>query len=259
MSFHSIWEPGTGFRWLRAFGLPTLPWAKPFLEQMNFPPTLAENLQILAAIHTTAAEKSNRLWEANKELGYLPELDVAITREFVTEALIQLEENVGSESTKAFKNWAYRNLIRDDFSNAFLAWRVILRRACDKSNWGYKLITPPPCLSVLVPQISDLVCGRHDQELEAKLRLFSPPSEQEANDLGLDMSSDAQIVNEIIRNESTSTALRCIANALSESEYSQIVVWAEAQATEQQIPVNLLLGDMLLRSAGISESWESKL
>jgi hypothetical protein len=257
MSINSIWQPNTGLRWLKAFYIPTLYWAKPFLKAMNFPTNLVERGEIFISIYTESVEKREALWDANKKLGYLPELDTAITQEFVKDALVKLEANVGLQAKEAFKNWAYRSLMRDDLTNALLVWRIILRRACDKSSWGYKLITPPSCLLTLCPKISHLVCGKHDIDLEERLRQLSPPSEQEANELGLDMSTEAQIVNEIIRNESTSAVLRCIADTLSsESERSEVVVWAEKQATEQQIPVHLLLGDMLLKPTGYSELLE---
>ena len=248
MSFDVIWQPGTGLQWLQALAIPTLPWVKQFLVHMNFPSVLVENIKVFTTIHTEAIEKRAVLWDANKKLGYLPELDTAITREFVTEALKKLEAEVGSEATIAFKHWAYRNLVCGEFTNAFLGWRVILRRACDKNSSRYKLVMLPTCLSALLPQIADLLQYECDQEIEDKLRLLSPPSEQEADELGLDMSSEAQIVREIIRNEYTITALQYIGKALSESERSVVVAWAEAQATEQQIPVKLLLGDMLLKS-----------
>ncbi|WP_218079744.1 hypothetical protein [Anthocerotibacter panamensis] len=87
MNSDSIWKPNTGPQWLQALALPAQPWVKPFLGRMKFPPALTNEQQFFQSIHTEAAEKRAALWRANKELGYLPELDTAITREFVTEAL----------------------------------------------------------------------------------------------------------------------------------------------------------------------------
>jgi hypothetical protein len=257
MSSDSIWEPNTGPQWLQALALPTQPWVKPFLEQMNFPPVLVKNLQLLANIHAKATEKRASLWEANKELGYLPELDTAITREFVTEALTQLEAEVGFDATEAFKDWAYRNFIRGEFTSALLAWRVILRHACGDGNPRYTLVSLPTCLSSLLPQVADLVSYERDQKLHNDLRELSPPYEDE-DGLGLDISPDAMTVEEIARNEWTRAALGHIADSLSESDRAVVVAWAESQASEQQIPAEILLGDVLLKSAKISRDSGSK-
>lgn len=248
MSLDSIWQPNTGPLWLQALLLPTPLWVKPFLKQMNFPLALA-NLQLLVTIHALAVEKRAALLTANKELGYFPELDVAITREFVTEALTQLEAEVGSEATQAFKDWAYRNLVRREFTNAFLAWRVILRHACGEGNPVYRLLPPPPCLSFLLPQIASLVSYERDEELEDQLLLLSPPYEDK-DYLGLDISPEAMDVQQTVRNEWTRAALRLLSDGLSEFEQVEVLTWAESQATEQQLSPQMLLGNMLLRPAG---------
>ncbi len=243
----SIWQPSTGLQWLQALLLPTEPWVKPFLDRMKLPFVLRENIQVLAIIHTEAFEKRAALCEANISLGYLPELDSAITQEFVTEALNKLEIKVGYEATVAFKNWAYRNFICHDCTNALFAWRLVLRHACGEGNLIYKLVPPPNCLSSLLPQIADLVSYERDRELHKEILQVSPPFNDE-DGLGFDISPDAMIVEEIVRNEWTTLALQRIRDTLSESECKAAVTWAESQATEQQIPAKQLLSNVLLKS-----------
>ncbi|MBG1271392.1 hypothetical protein [Nostoc sp. WHI] len=245
MNSDSIWQPNTGLQWLQALALPAQPWVKPFLKPMKFPPALASDPQIFQAIHTKAVEKRAALWEANKELGYLPELDTAITREFVTEALEHLEAKVDSSAVEAFKDWAYRNFIHNELTGALLAWRVVLRHACGQGNPAYTSVLPPQNLLPLLPKIADLVSYERDQETHDELRRLSPPYKDEEG-LGLDISPQAMTVEEIVRNESTRAALQCIVDALSESEREEILAWAKAQGTEQQVPASLLLGAMPL-------------
>lgn len=245
MNSDSIWQPNTGLQWLQALALPAQPWVKTFLELMKFPPALTVDPQIFEAIHTKAVEKRAALWRANKELGYLPELDSAITREFVTEALAQIEVKVDPTAAEAFKGWAYRNLIQSELTGALLAWRVVLRHACGQGNPRYALVSPPQSLLPLLPKIADLVSYERDQEIHNELRRLSPPYKDE-DGLGLDISPEAMTVEEIVRNESTRAALRCIVDTLSELERGEVLAWAEAQGTEQQIPASLLLDTMLL-------------
>jgi hypothetical protein len=245
MNSDSIWQPNTGPQWLQALALPAQPWVKTFLELMKFSPALAADPQIFEAIHTKAVEKRAALWNANKELGHLPELDTAITREFVTEALAQIEVKVDSSAAEAFKHWAYRNFIHSELTGALLAWRVVLRHACGQGNPRYTLLPPPQSLLPLIPKISDWVSYERDQELHNDLRRLSPPYKDE-DGLGLDISPEAMTVEEIVHNESTRDALRYIVDVLSESECGEVVAWAKAQGTQQQIPANLLLDTMLL-------------
>ena len=239
MSDDAIWQPNTGLQWLRALALPSQPWVTAFLEEMRFPPTLIANRHIFEAIYNAAVEKRAALWQANKGLGYLPELDTAITREFVTEALAQIESKVNSSAAKAFQEWAYRNLIHIEMAGSLLAWRVILRHACREGNPVYALVSPPQCLLPLLPKIANLVSYERDEEVGKNLQRLSPPYKDEDN-LGLDISPEAMTVEEIIRNELTRDAMRCIVDVLSELERREIIAWAKLQAVKMEIPANLL-------------------
>lgn len=240
MSSNSIWQPNTGLQWLQALALPSQPWIKTFLERMKFPPALAAEPQIFETIYNRAVEKRAALWQANKELGYLPELDTAITREFVTEALGQIENKVDSSAAEAFKHWAYRNFICSDLTGTLLAWRVVLRHACGQGNPEYALVSPPQSLLPLLPKIADLVSYERDQDIRKELRRLSPPYKDE-DSLGLDISPEAMTVEEIVRNESTRAALHCIVDSLLESERGEMVAWAKAQGIKQQVSASLLL------------------
>ena len=239
MNYNLVWQPNTSLKWLQALSLPTKPWVKSFLELMGFPLELVSKLNVLSAIHTNAINKRDELWAANKELGYYPELDSAITREFMTDALKKIEEEVGFQATQAFQSWAYQSLVCEELLSSLLAWRVVLRHACGQGRAIYKLLPPPDHLLPLLPQVFHWVDYDRDRELHNKLLQVSP-SYNDKDDLMLDISPEAMIVEEIIRSQLTREALFLIKNTLKKHEIEQVIKWAKAQAVVQQIPDTLL-------------------
>jgi hypothetical protein len=241
MSREFTWQPGDGRRWLRAFALPALPWIAPFLGPMCFPASLTGHQEMWVAIEADVDRLQNELWEANKELGYIPELDAAITQEVVSKALAELGARQGQEAADEFRDWAYQNVVRSRPAT-LLWWRVILRNGCGEGNPSNRTVPIPVALARICPVVCPLVAYDVDEATEERLRLVSPPSPEEVEENDLDMSSDALDVNEIIRDQTTLAALSHIAQ-LPPDERQAIISWAEQQAVEQQIRPESLCSD----------------
>jgi len=240
-------RPGTGPLWLQAMSLPTLPWVRPFLGRMGFPPELMLHLDTLGAVAAQAGEKRAQLWATNEALGYFPELDAHITREFVGEALDQLAAAVSPATANAYKAWAMRNVVDETVHGALLAWRVILRSALVLGSPGYRVLPPPEALIQSLLQVEDLVKWQAREQLHAELVALSPPYHDDAG-VDNDLSPEAMTVEEIITDVQTQLALNTLARLLSPSQQAEAIVWAEKQAAEQKIATEVLQGNRFWHS-----------
>jgi hypothetical protein len=256
MTSEFLWPDGSSRYWLDALALPAVPWAAPFLPLLGLPAKLVAQPAMLNPIHTQAAAARRRLLEATMPAGEVAGLDGAIAREVMTAALQQLADRLGPEVAVAFAQWACRNFVHGEITNALLAWRLILRHACGLGTPMYEQVPPPAPLRPLLPTIADLVSDERERELDVDLRRHAPPPSSEERELGLDLPATALKIKEIAENDLTLRALQILGARLRDTERAAVAAWATAQATAQQIPAPLLDGETYLRSpdpcAGVS-------
>lgn len=230
---------GTGPLWLQAMTLPTLPWARPFLDQMGFPKALLPHVDTLADIAEATHKERDRLWNKYKAEEYSPERDAAINREFVGEALNKLADAVGADAADSFRIWAIDNFVDETAHGALLAWRVILRSAMGQGSSGDRL--PPDALARALPQVIDLLRFEDRQQLHDRLLQTAPPYEDDTG-MGDDLSPEAMTIEEIIISERTRAALRRLGEILSPAEQAEALQWAEKQADAQGMSSGILRG-----------------
>ena len=250
MRIKIIWSPRDGTQWLHALELPTHVWVQPYYEPMKFPLGLRSRRRLLLDISTKAREQYTKLWEANSKTGYFPELDSAITQEFVEDAMARLEAEAGVSARQQFQSWAYIYFVREEYTTAFFLWGILLTHMCRKGESFEKetSLFQTRRWKSLASEICLEMNSEHNDVLEQELTLIAPPSDYERIEMGLSLSSEGEKVLQIIRGQTLNSLLEKVGRSLTGQELQELGEWAEVQAREQRFAPVLLLQNQIFSS-----------
>ncbi|MEQ9235145.1 hypothetical protein [Coleofasciculus sp. E2-BRE-01] len=209
-------QPNQLKAWLEATKILTLPWAKPLLPAMGIPEALIEHSASLGQLHEQLSESIQQ--QTNPEPA-------------IRETIQQLAEQTTSGVASEFKDWVERHFIDQRLWAALEAWWGILYRAVH-----FHSVSSPVSWQRLHPQIAELISPQQWQQLEEQLQHLAPPPSQEEERLGLTLCADALRIQEIINHEWTFATLKLIKTEVSETEWTELKIWAETIAEEMGIP-----------------------
>jgi len=236
-----LWQEEPVAVWLSAMLLPVTPWAKQLLPQLGLPEKITENPKILNIIHEKATQNYDELLQSLNLSEPVKGLEAFLSREVVTAAISHLADVIGLKSAKRFENWARRNIVRRDWSYSLLCWHSSLCRATGQGTQGVETITPPSSLSSLFPDIIELINFEKEESFETELKyLATMPSEEESS-LGLKMCNETMIFEEVARNEWTFSALKLIAQSITQAQRAEVVEWAKLQTALMGLEPNAIL------------------
>lgn len=246
-----IWDSNELW-WLRGFKLPTLAWAKPIIEYMGLPKVFIENLQVWRSIYPSVEFEYQRRSKIKK-----PEFEIfeGISkpwpwRKVVKSALQELADFLGRNVAVEFEHWVVRNFLYKEVHWSMNAWSYVLDRACQHIDYDGKRVAPPAILTIILPEIKNLVIYKNIEELREIIKRISPPPVGEDKPLGI--CSDALWIQDIVEDESIIKALKIISSKTNRQEHKKIVKWAELQAAKLSTGTSFinpedLKGDKYLR------------
>jgi hypothetical protein len=209
--------------WLEASEILALPWVKSLIPQMGLPQALVEHLALLGQLH----EQLVKSIQQNKD----PE-------QSIRETIQQLAEQTTSGVASEFEDWVKRHFIDRRLWAALEAWWSILYRAVN----FFDSVSPPIGLQRLRTQVAELLSREQWEQLDVQLQHLAPPPSQEDEELGLTLCADALSIQEIINHEWTLAALRLLETELIETEWTELMIWAETIAAEMGISPEDLQG-----------------
>ena len=246
-----IWDSNELW-WLQGFKLPTLTWAKPIIDYMGLPQVLAENTQVWASIYPSVEFEFKRRSKIKKlEFEILKEIEKPYPwRKVIHHALQKLADSLGRNVAIEFEHWVIRHFLYKEVHRSMNAWSYVLDRACQHINYDEKRVAPPAILSIILPEIKNLVIYKNIEELREIIKRISPPPIGDDEPLGI--CSDALWIQDIVEDESIIKALKIISSKIDRREHKEIVKWAELQARKLSTGTSLihledLKGDKYLR------------
>ena len=246
-----IWDSNELW-WLRGFKLPTLSWAKPIVEYMGLPTVLVENLQVWTSIYPSVEFEYQRRFKIKKsEFEIFQGISKSWSwRKVVKYALQELADFLGHNVAVDFEHWVIRHFLYKEVHWSMNAWSYVLDRACQNIDYDEKRIAPPAILTIILPEIKNLVIYKNIEELREIIKRISPPPVGDDRPLGI--CSDALWIQDIVEDESIIKALKIIASKTNNQEHKEIVKWAELQAAKLSTGTSLinpedLQGDKYLR------------
>ena len=196
--------------WLEACKITTTPWVNPLLNQMGLPDALIEQQAVLRQIHEQLAQLLDL--DPDRE----PELPIREMRQ-------QLANQTTSEVASEFEDWVERHFIDRQIWAALDNWWTILYRAVNSSS-----LSPPVGLQRLRSQIYQWFSLEQFEQLESQLLHLAPPPSEEEREVSLtSLCADALTIQEINSHESTISALKLLSIELTETEWKQLMIWAQ--------------------------------
>jgi hypothetical protein len=258
MTTHAIGATEQVLDWLKALSLPSLQWAKELFPILGLPEGMSQHSELMASVHDQAQADYDALLLETARAANKEGRDRLITEAVVTKALQRIENQLGRDTAASFERWARCHLVSHATKNAITFWGMVLRHATPEPP-PFASVPPPPALVPLLPEIARQVDGGRVDWLDAELRRLAPPVSQEERKLGLDMNSDALVLEQIALNELTIKALREIALHLAPGERAAVASWAHAQAEALNLPGKVLGGETYLRAEPPCADWPSAL
>ncbi|MCP2730625.1 hypothetical protein [Limnofasciculus baicalensis] len=215
--------------WLDACKITALPWVNPFLNLMNFPDGLIEQQAVLRQIE--------------EQLAQLREEDPHRDPEpLIREMRQQLANQTTPELASKFEEWVERHFIDWEISANLRNWRTILYRAVHDPS-----LSPPVGLQRLRAQIYQWFSPEQYEELESQLLHLAPPPSEKEKEVGLtSLCADALTIEEINYHESTISALKLLKIELTETEWNELMTWAETLGEEMGMLPEELQGYFLI-------------
>ena len=246
-----IWDSNELW-WLRGFKLPTLSWSKPIVKYMGLPTALVDNLQVWKSIYPSIEFEYHRRSKIKQpELEIFEEINQPLPwQKVVKSALQELAALLGHNVAVELEHWVIRHFLYKEIHWSMNAWSYVLDRACQNFDYDEKRVAPPVILTIILPEIKNLVLYKNIEELREIIKRISPPPVGEDKPLGI--CSDALWIQDIVEDESIIRALKIISSKTSPQERKEIVRWAELQAAKLSTGTSLinpedLKGDKYLR------------
>lgn len=238
--------------WLQGFKLPTLTWAKPIIEYMGLPTVIVENPRVWTSIYSRVEfEYQRRSKIIKSEFEIFEEIHTFRSwRKVIKYALQELADSLGRNIAVEFEHWVMRHFLYKEVHWAMNAWSYVLDKACQPVDSEGKRVAPPAILTIILPEIKNLVIYENIEEFREIIKRISPPPVGDDRPLGI--CSDALWIQDIVEDESIIKALKIISSKTNQQEHKEIIKWAELQAKKLSTGTSLidpedLKGDKYLR------------
>jgi hypothetical protein len=226
---------------ITAVSVVAIPWVKPFLTEMGLPEPIVQQPQLLQPIYEKMIATQKFIEDSEcKALapGNPIEYHVRIVPESALKALIgalqEISEQLGRTVAIDFEHWLRRHFLCDEIRTAMRHWGYVLGDACftpDPDN--PRLIPPPAFMDRFFSRIEPLISYWHIDLLQERLQQAVPQRSAEElamSDGEIIQSRGDNLVEEVIRQESTMEALKILAKELNEPEKQEFIIWAQKQA-----------------------------
>jgi len=231
--YAKLWKSSDKSHWFSAMSLPTLSWVRPFLPLLGLPTALVEQPDIWTPIYQpTTLEYRHRTEEfRNLAIEVRDQAEARILQQVITKALFKLAEGLGQEVAVEFERWVRRHFLCHEVELAMNAWESVLRAGCAPPNSRYDQVHPTDVLLPILPEIKDLVSLQHTIEIDEAIKKVAPPPPYEQIPYErMEKCYETLLVQKAAEQTSTMKALQTIAARLNDSEHSQVMAWALAQA-----------------------------
>lgn len=232
LEFEFSWEDTESLDYLRALSLPTLQWVAPFLPLLGLPKPLLEQPSIWESIYTQASLEHETCYRMRDWTGTHGERG-KLVRQVVTKALEQLAEEMGRDVALELEQWVRFHFFCPEASRAMREWERTLRDAyLSPDSRRYNRKVPPPAILVpILPEIFELVdLDRRTQIQDAWRRVAPPPPYEQVPYEYMEFCYEEVLLYRAFNIALTLKALQTIASRLNDTERSEVVMWAQAQA-----------------------------
>lgn len=232
LEFEFSWEDTESWNYLRALSLPTLPWAAPFLPLLGLPNALLEQHSVWESIYTQAFMEHETCYRMRDWAGTHGERG-KLVRQVVTKALRQLAEKMGRDVALDLEQWVRFHFFCPEASKAMREWERTLRAAYFSPNSRrYDRKIPPPAVLVpILPLIAEMVnLDRRNEIKDALKRVAPPPNYEQIPYEYMEHCYEELMLSQVLDRALTLKALQTIAPRLNDTEHSEVMMWAQAQA-----------------------------
>jgi hypothetical protein len=226
------WKDGESGKYFEALSLPTLPWAAPFLPLLGLPNALLEQPSIWESIYTQAFIEHETRYRMRDWTGTHGERG-ELVRQVIVKALPLLAQQMGRNVAIDLEKWVRFHFFCPEAKRAMREWERTLRIAYFSPNSRkYQRKIPPPAVLVpILPLIEELVDFDRRTEIKDALKRVAPPPPYEQIPYEyMEHCYEATMLSGVIDRALTLKALQTIASRLNDTERSEVVAWAEAQA-----------------------------
>jgi len=149
-------------KWKRAFIIPTLPWAQPFVPLLGLPKSMISRPEVWSEIyHVAIADYQHRLetkdWEIDNPRGYSN-----LVKQVFSKAFQKLAEQMGAKTAIDFETWILLYFFSDDFELAMRSWLGLLRFTCHPRK-HYEVFPLPSAFKLLLSDIAPTLSFDHEK------------------------------------------------------------------------------------------------
>ena len=217
-------------KWKRAFSIPTLTWAKPFIPLLGLPQAMRDNPEVWSEIyHVAIADYQHRLdikdWEISNPRGYSN-----LVEQVFSKAFQKLAEQMGEQTAINFEKWILLYIFCKDFRLAMKSWSNLLHYTCHP-NKKYEIFPLPKAFELLLSDIAPTLSREYEKQIEKSIYDVAPaPAEEQIPYEKLDYVYEALVIEKIIRKALTMEVLHLISSRLTQPDRKEFIEWAEAQS-----------------------------
>lgn len=226
------WKDGESSEYLEALSLPTLPWAAPFLPLLGLPNALLEQPSIWESIYTQAFIEHKTRYRMRDWTGTHGERG-ELVRQVIVKALPLLAQQMGRNVAIDLEKWVRFHFFCPEAKRAMNEWERTLRDAylLPDSRRYHRKVDPPAVLVPILPLIAELVnLDRRTEIYQHLMRVAPPPPYEQIPYEYMEHCYEATMLSGVLDRALTLKALQTIASQLNDTERSEVVTWAEAQA-----------------------------
>lgn len=217
-------------KWKRAFIIPTLPWAQPFVPLLGLPKSMISQPEVWSKIYDVAiADYQHRLetkdWEIANPRGYSN-----LVKQVFSKAFQKLAEQMGEQTAINFETWILLYFFSKDFRLAMKSWSNLLHYTCHP-NKKYEIFPLPKAFELLLSDIAPTVSCENKKQIVKSIYDVAPaPAEEQIPYEKMDHVYEALVIKQIIRKALTLQALHLISSRLTKQDRKEFIEWAEAQS-----------------------------
>ncbi|MCC3594747.1 hypothetical protein, partial [Microcoleus sp. PH2017_28_MFU_U_A] len=215
------WKDGESSEYLEAF-LPLLGLPNALLEQ----PSIWESIYTQAFIEHETRYRMRDWTGTHGERGEL-------VRQVIVKALPLLAQQMGRNVAIDLEKWVRFHFFCLEAKRAMREWERTLRIAYFSPNSRkYQRKIPPPAVLVpILPLIEELVDFDRRTEINHALeRVAPPPPYEQIPEEYMEHCYEMTMISVVLDQALTLKALQTIASRLNDTERSEVVTWAQAQA-----------------------------
>jgi len=226
------WKDMESGEYFEALSLPTLPWAAPFLPLLGLPNALLEQPSIWESIYTQAFIEHQTRYRLRDWTGTHGERG-ELVRQVVTKALSLLAQQMGRNVAIDLEKWVRFHVCCPEAERAMREWEKTLRGAylSPNSRRYHRKVPLRAVLVAILPLIAELVnLDRRTEIRQHLMRVAPPPDYEQIPEEYMEHCFEATILSGVIDRALTLKALQTIASRLNDTERSEVVTWAQAQA-----------------------------